>query len=246
MGRDERSTWRCAVRGIIIDGESWDLLQLERMGQQLGMAFEWTHFEPGASAEGRGCVLLVEAALDRGVARRVLAAVRSESQFDETPVLLSLQPDQVGWVEGTLGFDDFVLEPWCLLEVRARGRAARQRRTGQGLTSPDGIVVNAIAHEVLVDGQLVRLTAREFALFTYLRAHRGDVLSRQHLLARVWGRTYRGGARTVDTHVARLRLKLGPALSIETVRTNGYRLCIAATNLPATAVCAKESLAAAI
>jgi two-component system phosphate regulon response regulator PhoB len=172
--------------------------------------------------------------------------VRSESQFDETPVLLALQPEQVGWVEGALGFDDFVLEPWCPLEVRARGRAARQRRTGQALASPDGIVVNALAHELFIDGQLVRLTAREFALFTYLRAHRGDVLSRQHLLARVWGRGYRGGARTVDTHVARLRLKLGHALSIETVRTNGYRLRSAVAQLPAAPVCAEEPLAAAV
>ncbi|HVZ36902.1 MAG TPA: winged helix-turn-helix domain-containing protein, partial [Polyangiaceae bacterium] len=132
------------------------------------------------------------------------------------------------------------------LEVRARGRAARQRRAGQGLTAADGIAVNALAHELTVDGQLVRLTAREFALFTYLRAHRGDVLSRQQLLARVWGRAYRGGARTVDTHVARLRLKLGHALCIETVRTNGYRMRIDVAHLPTVPLCAEESLAAAV
>jgi DNA-binding response OmpR family regulator len=88
----------------------------------------------------------------------------------------------------------------------------------------DGLQVDAVAHEALVDGQIIRMTAREFALFAYLRARPERVLTRQHLLERVWGYRYRGGPRTVDTHIGRLRIKFGEAFPIETVRSNGYRL----------------------
>ena len=87
-----------------------------------------------------------------------------------------------------------------------------------------GIVVDKAGHEVYVDGRAVQLTAKEFALLAYLCERRGKVLSREHLLARVWGNRYEGGPRTVDIHVRRLRAKLGPALPLETLRGSGYKL----------------------
>jgi DNA-binding response OmpR family regulator len=77
---------------------------------------------------------------------------------------------------------------------------------------------------VHLHGRPVPLTAKEFALLAYLFERRGSVLSREHLVARVWGMQYDGGSRTVDVHVRRLRLKLGSALKIETVRGDGYKL----------------------
>jgi DNA-binding response OmpR family regulator len=74
------------------------------------------------------------------------------------------------------------------------------------------------------NGQAVALTAKEFALLVYLCERRGKVLSRDHLLARVWGNRYDGGPRTVDIHVRRLRAKLGDALPLETLRGSGYKL----------------------
>jgi DNA-binding response OmpR family regulator len=85
-------------------------------------------------------------------------------------------------------------------------------------------VVDKAGHEVYVDGRAVQLTAKEFALLAYLCERRGKVLSREHLLARVWGNRYEGGPRTVDIHVRRLRAKLGPALPLETLRGSGYKL----------------------
>jgi len=85
--------------------------------------------------------------------------------------------------------------------------------------------VNLDRHEVRVDSQEVKLTAKEFLLLQYLLEHRGRVLSRDRLLTDVWGYQYTGGTRTVDVHVRRLREKV-PLLvtSLETVKQFGYRL----------------------
>jgi len=171
--------------------------------------------------------LLFDAGQELEPVQRYLRALRSDAYFDGTPAILCLSAEQLASWDLAAGFDDFVLRPYTPLEVRARSRAIEQRRreADPSLESaPDGIVIDQVAQEAVVHGRTVRLTARELALLEYLRARRGRVLSRQHLLARVWGHRYRGGPRTVDTHIGRLRLKFGSVLPIETVRTNGYRL----------------------
>ena len=78
---------------------------------------------------------------------------------------------------------------------------------------------------VTLDGREVRLTAKEFMLLEYLMRHQGRVLSRDLLLADVWGYRYTGGTRTVDVHVRRLREKLPLLVSaLETVKQFGYKL----------------------
>ena len=88
-----------------------------------------------------------------------------------------------------------------------------------------GLSVDVDRHIVKVNGEEVKLTAKEFLLLQYLIQHRGRVLSRDLLLTDVWGYQYTGGTRTVDVHVRRLREKV-PALNaaIETVKQFGYRL----------------------
>jgi DNA-binding response OmpR family regulator len=85
--------------------------------------------------------------------------------------------------------------------------------------------VNLDRHEVRLDEQEVKLTAKEFLLLQYLLEHRGRVLSRDRLLTDVWGYQYTGGTRTVDVHVRRLREKI-PLLvrALDTVKQFGYRL----------------------
>jgi len=86
-------------------------------------------------------------------------------------------------------------------------------------------VIDLERHAVEVDGEEVKLTAKEFLLLQYLLEHRGRVLSRDLLLTDVWGYQYTGGTRTVDVHIRRLREKL-PFLSdaIVTIKQFGYRL----------------------
>ena len=87
-----------------------------------------------------------------------------------------------------------------------------------------GILIDPERHRVEVEGRELDLTATEFRLLHHLAANAGKVLSREVLLDKVWGYSYEGYARTVDTHVRRLRQKLGSARDcIETLRGLGYR-----------------------
>jgi DNA-binding winged helix-turn-helix (wHTH) protein len=160
-------------------------------------------------------------------AARVVAAVRRDPYFDRFGTVLVLHAEHIGAIALPGGFDDFVLYPCGVdeLTIRVRALAVRRSALAKGRVSDDGsVVVDEASRDVIVDGRAVQLTAREFALFTYLCEWRGRVLSREHLLARVWGSRYSGGRRTVDIHVRRLRAKLGASLSIETLRGSGYRL----------------------
>jgi two-component system phosphate regulon response regulator PhoB len=88
----------------------------------------------------------------------------------------------------------------------------------------EGLRVDPDSHRVWVDEEEVPITATEFKLLVELMGSRGRVLSRDQLLDRVWGYQFEGYARTVDTHIRRLRQKLGPyADLVETIRGVGYR-----------------------
>jgi DNA-binding winged helix-turn-helix (wHTH) protein len=172
-------------------------------------------------------VLLFEA-LDRpDLAVVALRAVRKESFFDNVGSLISVTVGQVARIEPSSGFDDFVLHPYVPEELYARIRALEWRKSEfatEERLKMGAIVIDKAGHEVTVGGRPVALTAKEFALLAYLSERRGKVLSREHLLARVWGNRYEGGPRTVDIHVRRLRAKLGDSLPLETLRGSGYKL----------------------
>jgi hypothetical protein len=171
--------------------------------------------------------LLFEA-LDRpDLAVAALRAVRKESYFDNVGAIVAVTVGQVARVEPSSGFDDFVLHPYVPEELYARIRMLEWRRSefaSEERHKVGGIVVDKAAHEVSVDGRPIALTAKEFALLAYMCERRGKVLSRDHLLSRVWGNRYDGGPRTVDIHVRRLRAKLGDALPLDTLRGSGYKL----------------------
>ena len=103
------------------------------------------------------------------------------------------------------------------------------RRGGRTAESPvlerHGIRVRTEAHSAEVGGEMLNLTATEFRLLEDLLRHAGSVRTREQLLNNVWGYSFEGYARTVDTHVRRLRAKLGDAAPmLETVRGVGYRI----------------------
>lgn len=171
---------------------------------------------------------LVFEALDRpDLAVAALRSLRRESAFDGVGALVAVTVGQLTRVEPSSGFDDFVLHPYVPEELYARIRALEWKRSEfatEERHKVGGIVVDKAAHEVTVDGRPITLTAREFALLAHFCDRRGKVLSREHLLANVWGNRYEGGARTVDIHVRRLRAKLGDALPLDTLRGSGYKL----------------------
>jgi DNA-binding response OmpR family regulator len=183
---------------------------------------------PGIRRPSQRPRALVFDAQDRvDVALRVLGAVRRDAYFERVGTLVIAKRDQASALNVPGSFDDFILSPPDTVELSLRIRAVGRRRASllrAGGSDDSGVVVDETSRDVIVDGHAVQLTAREFALFTYLCEWRGKVLSREHLLARVWGSRYSGGRRTVDIHVRRLRAKLGTNLSIETLRGSGYRL----------------------
>jgi DNA-binding response OmpR family regulator len=172
-------------------------------------------------------VVLLEA-LDRpDLAVAALRALRKEPRLEHVGAIIAVRATQVARIEPSGGFDDFVLAPYVPAELYARIRLLEWRRSEfstEERMKVGSIVIDRAAHEVLLDGASVTLTAKEFALLAYLAERRGKVVSREELLRRVWGARYEGGARTVDIHVRRLRAKLGAALPLATLRGSGYRL----------------------
>lgn len=171
--------------------------------------------------------LLFEALERPDLAVAALRAMRKEPAFENVGALIAVTVGQLARIEPSSGFDDFVLHPYVPEELYARIRALEWRRSEFSTEERyklGPILVDRAAHEVCVEGTEVQLTAKEFALLVYLCERRGKVLSREHLLARVWGNAYDGGPRTVDIHVRRLRAKLGDALPLETLRGSGYKL----------------------
>ena len=126
-----------------------------------------------------------------------------------------------------LGADDYVVKPFNIRELLLRIRAILRRQVmveSNPVLTRHGVSVDPAAHKVTVLGRDVELTATEFRLIEDLLRNAGRVRTREELLAAVWGYQFEGYARTVDTHIRRLRNKLGDAAEIiETVRGVGYR-----------------------
>lgn len=152
--------------------------------------------------------------------------LRSLRQTDTTTpvIMLTARTSGADTVAGlTGGADDYVPKPFKFDELLARVRL-RLRKTevpGSSLTV-DGVTLDLHRRQASVGGRRVELSSREFALAEELMRHPDEILTREHLLSRVWGLDFDPGSNVVDVYVRYLRGKLG-ADRIETVRGLGYR-----------------------
>jgi len=136
-----------------------------------------------------------------------------------------------------LGADDYLVKPFSLPELVARVRAVLRRMeaaeslaaTRSGVVRCGRLSIDPVARELLVDGVLVALTAREFDLLFFFARHPDRVFTRMELLDRIWGYTHDGYEHTVNSHMNRLRAKIevDPArpVTLVTVWGRGYKLC---------------------
>ncbi len=168
-------------------------------------------------------LVLLDVMMPRKNGWEVCAEIRKTHQ---TPIImLTARSEEEDELQGfALGADEYIAKPFSLKILSARIEAVLRRHGGDGAAVTAGLKVDKLAREVAVDGVSVPLTFTEFELLDYLMTNRGLALSRDRILNSVWKYDYDGDARTVDTHIKKLRSKLGPAGEcIKTVRGIGYK-----------------------
>jgi two-component system phosphate regulon response regulator PhoB len=163
---------------------------------------------------------------------QICRMLRADPTLSRVPIIfLTAKAEENDRVQGLeIGADDYISKPFSTKELLLRvqtilRRLADPRSEAAAKLSVGTIVLDIERHEVSVAGKPVELTATEFKLLRLLLERRGRVQTREHLLLNVWNYETEIETRTVDTHVRRLREKLGPEADwLETIRGVGYRI----------------------
>jgi two-component system phosphate regulon response regulator PhoB len=219
---------------VLIVEDDEDILQL------LDYNFRSAGFEVATAGDGldalakirrqRPDLVLLDIMLPGADGFEVCKNIKRDPKTAQVPVImLTARGEEVDRIVGLeLGADDYVVKPFSPRELILRARAVLKRLSPDSapkqVLRKDGLSVDLDAHRAEAQGEELSLTATEFKLLAELFKSQGRVLTRDQLLNTVWGYEFEGYARTVDTHVRRLRQKLGPySALVETVRGVGYR-----------------------
>jgi two-component system, OmpR family, phosphate regulon response regulator PhoB len=222
-----------AIRILVVDDEP-DLLDLVRLSlSEAGFAVETAGSGQQALEALRRAapdLVVLDLMLPDMPGTEVCRFIRSRPETADVLVLmLTAKSEEVDRIVGfELGADDYVTKPFSPRELVLRVRALLRRRAGSGgersLLERDDVRVDLDRHRCWVGGDEVGLTAKEFQLLATLMRRPGRVLTRERLLDEIWGSDVTVTMRTIDTHLKRLREKLGRGGDlIETVRGVGYR-----------------------
>jgi phosphate regulon transcriptional regulator PhoB len=218
---------------LIVDDEQ-DVLDLLVYNLQKA-GFRITTARDGAAAlqkvrDEMPSLIILDLMLPQLDGTEVCKQLKADSKTAPIPIImLTAKAEEVDRVVGLeLGADDYVIKPFSPREMVLRVKTVLRRASGKAAPAEvlkfADLTVNIAKHEVSHKGKVVELTATEFKLLAMLMERRGRVQSRDRLLTDVWGYEGDVDTRTVDTHMRRLREKLGKAADyIETVRGVGYR-----------------------
>ena len=176
-------------------------------------------------------LILLDLMLPDGSGLELCKKMKYDPDVQNLPIIiLTAKDDEVDKVVGfEIGADDYVTKPFSVRELILRIKAVLKRgENKKDIVEIDrqfgDLKIDIDSHEVYVDGELINLTALEFKLLTQLVDRRGRVQSREQLLADVWGYSAEVTTRTVDTHIKRLREKLGTmGKYVQTIRGVGYK-----------------------
>jgi len=160
----------------------------------------------------------------------LLKMMKASERFQDIPVIMATakgsEYDKIQSLD--LGADDYLVKPFGIMEMVSRVKAVLRRckpAKQENLLRVNGLVLNPDEHTVMVDGERIGLTYKEYELLYLFLSQPGTAFTREQLLCSVWNAEYLGETRTVDMHIRTLRQKLGDYGSlIETVRNVGYRL----------------------
>lgn len=153
---------------------------------------------------------------------------REIRQYSQVPIIMltarGSENDELRGFE--LGVDEYIAKPFSpkILVARVQALLRRTNSIVEENLEYGGIVLNRSAHEVLIDGERIELSFKEFELLTYFMENKDIALSRERILNHVWDYDYFGDARTIDTHVKKLRSKMGEkGKYIKTIWGMGYK-----------------------
>ena len=207
--------------------------QLERAGNSVKVARTG---EEGLEGVRRGAdLVLLDLNLPGMDGLEVCRMIRRQQSTAHVPIIIvSARAEEMDRVVGLeMGADDYVVKPFSMKELAARCRAALRRKGADAAGGVPGyqdenFEVEFDAYVVRYRGAEIRLTPKEFELLRCMMERPGRVLTRDRLLERVWGSHQADvEARSIDAHIRRLRLKLGPARNhVETVVGIGYRFVV--------------------
>ena len=170
-------------------------------------------------------LILLDVMMPRLDGWEVLKTIR---QYSQVPIImLTARAEERDELQGfELGVDEYISKPFSpkILTARVEAILRRSKVAVSEVINVGGICIDKAAHQVTVDGKNVDLSYKEFELMTYFAENQGIALSREKILNNVWNYDYFGDARTIDTHVKKLRSKLGSKGDyIKTIWGMGYK-----------------------
>ena len=219
--------------------EKAKILVVDDESRMRKLVSDFLHHEGYAVVEAEDAEKAVDIFFERGDIALIILDVmmpkmdgwqvcREIRRHSEVPIImLTAKSDEKDELQGfELGVDEYISKPFSpkILMARVEAILRRTGATGDDSFEVGGIKIDKASHEVIIDGKPVDLSVKEFELLLYFMTNRGIALSREKILNNVWNYDYFGDARTIDTHVKKLRAKMGSKGDlIKTIWGIGYK-----------------------
>ena len=211
---DDESRMRKLVRDFLVKS-NYEVVEAENGEEAVDIFFEQKDIE----------LIILDVMMPKMDGWQVCKEIR---QYSTVPIImLTAKSDERDELLGfELGVDEYISKPFSpkILVARVEAILRRAGTVAAETTEVGGIVLDKSAHQVFVDGQPIELSVKEFELLAYFIDNKGLALSRERILNNVWNYDYFGDARTIDTHVKKLRSKMGDKGDyIKTIWGMGYK-----------------------